>query len=183
MAFIYLSFSSGDFPSLLKMARMVPIFKEDSELEYQNYRPISLLSNIEKILKKLMHKRVYQFPTENKVIYDLQFRFEQNFSTAYVVTSFTENIRQALDKRYIGCGVFADLQKAFNTVDREILLTKLNHCIFGASNDCFKSYLSNRQQLVSINVYDSGLTETKCGIPKGSVLGPLLFLQKISDFL
>ena len=85
------------------MARVVPIFKEDSELEYQNYRPISLLSNIEKILKKLMHKRVYQFLTENKVIYDLQFRFEQNFSTAYVVISFMENIRQALDKRYIGC--------------------------------------------------------------------------------
>ena len=149
------------------MARVVPIFKEDSELEYQNYRPISLLSNIEKILKKLMHKRVYQFPTENKVIYDLQFRFEQNFSTAYVVISFTENIRPALDKRYIGFGVFADLQKAFDTVDREILLTKLNrYGIFGASNDCFKSYLSNRQQLVSINVYDPGLTEIKCGIPK-----------------
>ena len=92
-----LSFSPGVFPSLLKMARVVPIFKEDSELEYQNYRPISLLSNIEKILKKLMHKRVYQFLTENKVIYDLQFRFEQNFSTAYVVISFMENIRQALD--------------------------------------------------------------------------------------
>ena len=118
-----LSFSPGVFPSLLKMARVVPIFKEDSELEYQNYRPISLLSNIEKILKKLMHKRVYQFLTENKVIYDLQFRFEQNFSTAYVVISFMENIRQALDKRYIGCGVFADLQVFVKSIILQMMPT------------------------------------------------------------
>ena len=118
-----LSFSPGVFPSLLKMARVVPIFKEDSELEYQNYRPISLLSNIEKILKKLMHKRVYQFLTENKVIYDLQFRFEQNFSTAHVVISFMENIRQALDKRYIGCGVFADLQVFVKSIILQMMPT------------------------------------------------------------
>ena len=118
-----LSFSPDVFPSLLKMARVVPIFKEDSELEYQNYRPISLLSNIEKILKKLMHKRVYQFLTENKVIYDLQFRFEQNFSTAYVVISFMENIRQALDKRYIGCGVFADLQVFVKSIILQMMPT------------------------------------------------------------
>ena len=118
-----LSFSPGVFPSLLKMARVVPIFKEDSELEYQNYRPISLLSNIEKILKKLMHKRVYQFLTENKVIYDLQFRFEQNFSTAYVVISFMENIRQALDKRYIRCGVFADLQVFVKSIILQMMPT------------------------------------------------------------
>ena len=105
------------------MARVVPIFKEDSELEYQNYRPISLLSNIEKILKKLMHKRVYQFLTENKVIYDLQFRFEQNFSTAYVVISFMENIRQALDKRYTGCGVFADLQVFVKSIILQMMPT------------------------------------------------------------
>ena len=118
-----LSFSPDVFPSLLKMARVVPIFKEDSELEYQNYRSISLLSNIEKILKKLMHKRVYQFLTENKVIYDLQFRFEQNFSTAYVVISFMENIRQALDKRYIGCGVFADLQVFVKSIILQMMST------------------------------------------------------------
>ena len=118
-----LSFSPDVFPSLLKMARVVPIFKEDSELEYQNYRSISLLSNIEKILKKLMHKRVYQFLTENKVIYDLQFRFEQNFSTAYVVISFMENIRQALDKRYIGCGVFADLQVFVKSIILQMMPT------------------------------------------------------------
>ena len=131
----------------------------DSKLDCCNYRPISLLSNIEKILEKLMYKRVYQFLTENNIIYDLQFGFRQNFSTAHALINLTENIRQALDEGYIGCGIFVDLQKAFDTVDHEILLSKLNHYgICGVSNDWFRSYLSDRQQYVSISGYDSGLT-------------------------
>ena len=134
------------------------------------------MSNVEKILEKLMYKRVYQFLTENNIIYDLQFGFRQNFSTAHALINLTENIRQALDEGYIGCGIFVDLQKAFDTVDHEILLAKLNHYgIRGVSNDWFRSYLSDRQQYVSINVHDSGLPKINCGVPQGSVLGPLLF--------
>ena len=84
------------------------------------------MSNIEKILEKLIYKRVYQFPTENNIIYDLQFGFRQNFSTAHALINLTENIRQALDERYIGCGIFVDLQKVFDTVDHETILAKLN---------------------------------------------------------
>ena len=120
-----------------------------------------------------MYKRVYQFLTENNIIYDLQFHFRQNFSTAHALINLTENIRQALDEGYVGFGIFVDLQKAFDTVDHEIFLGKLNHYgICGVSNDWFRAYLSDRQQYVSINGCDSGLTKLNC-IPQGSVLCPL----------
>ena len=91
------------------------------------YCPISLLSNIEKILEKLMYKRLYTFLNENNVIYNLQFGFRQQYSTSHALINITENIRKALDDGNIGCGVFVDLQKAFDTVDHQMLLAKLNH--------------------------------------------------------
>ena len=140
------------------------------------------MSNIEKILQKLMYKRVYQFLTGNNIIYDLQFGFGQNFSMVHALINLTENIRDALDEGHTGCGVFVDLQKAFDNVDHEILLANLNHYVVcGVSNDWFKSYVSNRQQYVSINGYDPGLTKINCGVPQGSVLGPLHFLLCIND--
>ena len=129
-----------------------------------------------------MYKRVYQFLTENNIIYDLQFGFRQNFSTAHALINLTENIRQALDEGYIGCGIFVDLQKAFDTVDHEILLVKLSHYgIRGVSNNWFRSYLSHCQQYVSINGYDSRPTKLNCGVPQGSVLGPSHFFLYFND--
>ena len=129
-----------------------------------------------------MYKRVYNFPTEDNIIYNLQFGFRQRFSGSHALINLTENIRQAVDEGYIGCGIFVDLQRAFDTVDHEILLSKLDYYgIRGRTNNCFKSYLSNRKQFLSINGYDSGLAEIKFGVTQGSALGPLPFLLYIND--
>ena len=129
-----------------------------------------------------MYKRLYTFLDYTNIIYDLQFGFRQQYSTSHALINITENIRKALDDGNIGCGVFVDLQKAFDTVDHQILLPKLNHYgIRGVSNDWFKSYLPNRNQYVSLNGCESGLAAISCGVPKGSVLGPLLFLLYIND--
>ena len=123
-----------------------------------------------------MFKRLYTFLSNNNIIYNLQFGFRQQYSTSHALIDITENIRKALDDGNIGCGVFVDLEKAFDTVDHQILLAKLNHYgIRGVSNDWFKSYLSNRSQYVSIYEYDSGLVTINCGVPQGSLQVPCYF--------
>ena len=127
---------TGVFPSVLTTAKVAPVFKKDCKLDYSNYRPISLLSTIEKILEKLMYKRLYTFLDNRNIIYDLQFGFRQQYSASHALIDITENIGKALDDGNIGCGVFVDLQKAFDIVDRQILLAKLNHYgIREVSND------------------------------------------------
>ena len=109
-----------------------------------------MLSNIEKILEKFMFKRLHTFLDYNNIIYDLQFRFRQQYSTSQALITITENIRKALDDGNICCGVFVDLQKAFDTADHQILLAKLNHYgIQAVSNDWFKSCLC----LIAISMY------------------------------
>ena len=106
-----LSFMTGAFLSILKTVKVVPVFKKDSKLDYSNYCPISLLSNIEKILEKLMFKRFYTFLSNNNIVYNLQFGFRQQYFTSHALISITENIRKTLDDGNIGCGVFVDLEK------------------------------------------------------------------------
>ena len=105
------------FLSVLKTAMVIPVFKKDWKLDYSNYRPISLLSNIEKILKKLIYKRLYAFLNNNNIICKWQFGFRQHYSTLHALINISENIRKALDERNIGCGVFVDLPNVFDTVD------------------------------------------------------------------
>ena len=147
-----LSFSSGIHPERLRISKTIPIFKKGSRLNACNYRPISLLSNLNKILEKLMFTRVYKFIEKYNCIYDLQFGFRNKHSTNHALINITETIRNALDNDKYACGIFVDLQKAFDTVNHDILIEKLQYYgIRGKTNDWFKSYLTNRKQFVSIN--------------------------------
>ena len=176
------SFAEGKFPDLLKIANVCPIYKKGDRNKCENYRPISLLSNLSKLFERAMHTRLYNFLSSNKSLYDLQFGFRQKYSTNHALLSIVEKIRESLDNKTFSCGVFVDLEKAFDTVNHAILLKKLEHYgIRGPAQSWFSSYLESRKQKVVFDGTSSPLLNISCGVPQGSILGPLLFLIYIND--
>ena len=174
---INISFVTGIFPDLCKIAKVIPIFKKDDPLDCVNYRPISLLPIFSKNFEKIIYSRMFKFLESNKLIYTRQFGFRANHSTNHALISTTESIKSYLDNGDFGAGIFIDLEKAFDTVNHQILCNKLNYYGFRGKFDyLLKSFLSNRKQFVPINGFESSHLEIKCGVPQGSTLGPLLFL-------
>ena len=121
---INLSFEEGVFPDRLKTAEVIPVHKKDSRLSYDNYRPISLLSNLDKIFEKMIYPRIFKFLNDNNVIFPKQFGFRSKHSTVHAILNMSQTIADSLDSGNFGCGVFVDLRKAFDTVDHKILLNK-----------------------------------------------------------
>ena len=174
--------STGIFPDMMKLANVIPLYKKNSPEVLSNYRPISLLSVFSKIVEKLMHKRLYSFLEKYDILHSLQFGFRAKHSTLHALISLTESVKQTLDEGMFGCGVFIDLQKAFDTVNHLILLQKLQHYgVRGTSLNWFSSYLTDRKQCVSVNGHTSDHLKISYGVPHGSVFGPLLFLIYIND--
>ena len=168
---INLCFETDIFPDLCEIAKVIPVHKKDDPSFCVNYRPISLLPIFSKILEKLIYKRMYSFLDVNNLIYNRQFGFRSNYSTNHALISITEHIKMSLDDGYLVGGVFIDLEKAFDTVNYEILCNKLPYYGFrGKIEMLIKSFLNNRKQLVSTNGYKSGNLPLK-GIGGGGVLG------------
>ena len=149
---------------------------------FNNYRPISLLSVFSKIIERLMYSRLLNFINKHKIFNKLQFEFRNNHSTFMALVILVENLVNALDNGNCAVGIFLDFEKAFDTVDHCILLDKL-YCygIRGIAHKWFISYLSSRQQSVMYNGHESEFKMMRCGVPQGSILGPLLFLLYIND--
>ena len=166
-----------------KIANAIPVHKQGSQLILNNYRPISLLSVFSGLLERLVCRQLMNFITKYNLLYDKQFGFRSNHSTLFAVLSIIDKIQKAIEDGNFSCGIFLDLSKAFDTVNHQILLKNLEYYgIRGITNDWFKSYLYNRKQFVSSGNFKSDMLHVSCGVPQGSVLGPVLFLLYVNDF-
>lgn len=179
---INLVFKSGIFPESLKKAKLIPVFKKGNKSQVSNYRPISILSSISKLIEKLFLTRLHKYLAKYNLLNPFQFGFRPGSSTSLALIALTDFIRSSIDKgKFIG-SVFLDFTKAFDTINHTILFAKLESLgITGPALTLIKSYLHNREQSVYVGGVFSESKLFNQGVPQGSILGPLLFCIYIND--
>ena len=176
------SLCTGIFPNKLKIAKVLPLFKKSDSHLFDNYRPISLLPTVSKIFEKVVYKQLYDYFSENNLIYKSQYGFRHLHSTELAALELSDRLSNNLDDGEIPIAIFLDLSKAFDTLDHGILLSKLKH--YGLNESAlrwFSSYLTDRHQYIHFDGTDSDMSSISTGVPQGSVLGPLLFLIYMND--
>ena len=171
------------FPKCLKRTVVVPFFKSGNVSEANNYRPISLLPAISKVVEKVIYIRMTTFLTHTNQLHNYQFGFRSKSGTIEALISVVDSIRYNLNKPAISTpAIFLDLKKAFDTVDHSILVEKLWRMGFrGPLNTLLKSYLTNRKQKMRCGDTESSFLPLRIGVAKGSILGPLLFILYVND--
>ena len=171
------------FPEKLKIAKIIPIYKKGDKHQIENYRPISILPVISKVFEKVAYNQLFEYFSQNKLLFDSQYGFRKFHSTEHAVLELLEKLILNIDKGQMPVAVFLDLSKAFNTLDHQILLHKLKYYgIQESALNWIHSYLYNRSQYVEV---DSRIKSEKVtlniGVPQGSILGPLLFIIYTND--
>ena len=178
------SFSNGIFPNCLKIARVIPIYKNGNAEDPTNYRPIATLPYLSKLFERAIHNRIVNFSDKHSLITNCQYGFRKNLSTLEPLVELSETICSSLDDKKFHANAFIDLKKAFDTINHQILFSKLEcYGIRGQPLKFIRDFLTNRFQYVEVNSCKSECKEIKCGVPQGSILGPLLFLFYINDIV
>ena len=178
------SILTGIYPNDWKAAKVTPLFKKGLKLDPNNYRPISVIPVFSKVLEKIVYNQLYHYLDDNKLLLGCQSGFRSLHSTLTVLLEATDAWSVNIDNGLLNGVVFIDLTKAFDTIDHEIILHKMSYLgVDQAAIKWFSSYLSGRTQRCSVNAYGklSTARTLSCGVPQGSILGPLLFLIYIND--
>jgi len=181
---ISISLQKGYYPSCLKLSKIIPIHKTGSKVKIENYRPISLQCSFGKIFERVIHDKITKHLEENSILSRTQHGFKKFHSCQTAVAVVHDSILTKLHSKEIVIGIFLDLSKAFDTLNHSILIEKLNHYGFqGKELNLLKSYIIDRRHYTEVNNKKSETLISKCGVPQGSVLGPLLYNLFCNDLV
>ena len=172
--------NTGTFPDKLKIAKVIPIFKKGDPSLFENYRTISLLPAISKVVEKIIALQLSSYFEKNKLLIDNQYGFRPKHSTEHAALELIDRITNKMDTNEIPLNIFLDLSKAFDTIDHSIQKLKY-YGLKGSTLNVFQSYLSNRKQYTEIEDTTSTILPIQVGVPQGSILGPILFIIYVND--